>query len=121
MPSTLTYADVHKVLALLRGWGEGTVSLRHDGLEVDVVMAATEPDVGRHLTVRSPAVGVFKPSAAIGAMLAAGEAIGCVEAPGRSTPIAAPAAGKLMQLAVPEFGFVEYDQKLGSLEPTAQD
>ena len=38
--SALTFADVHMVLALLQGWGEGSVSLRYGELEVDVIVNA---------------------------------------------------------------------------------
>jgi hypothetical protein len=38
--SRLTYADVHRVLALLQGWDRGTLSLQYNGLTVDAVMAA---------------------------------------------------------------------------------
>ena len=35
--SRLTYADVHRVLALLQGWDRGTLSLQYSGLTVDAV------------------------------------------------------------------------------------
>lgn len=120
----LTYHDAHMVLALLQGWKEGTVSLRYADLVVEAIVAedlmAQSP--GRqHALVRSPAVGVLTVYATQGKSLSKGDVIGVVDAPGRSTPIVAPADGTLAELMATNRSFVEYDEQIASLEPIASE
>ena len=115
------------VLALLQGWTEGSVSLRYDELAVDAVMAP--PDAaplagGRDrplpVQIRSPAVGVFTPRVAAGKYVKSTEAVGVVEAPGRSTLVFPPRDGKLIDVASPG-AFVEYEQQVAALEPAVRE
>jgi hypothetical protein len=111
--SRLTYADVHRVLALLQGWDRGTLSLQYNGLTVDAVMAATPAPPA----IRSPALGMFRPQAKAGMFLRAGDPIGNIKALGRTTPVLAPLNVRLVRLLVPADAFVEYDQELAVIEP----
>jgi hypothetical protein len=111
--SRLTYADVHRVLALLQGWDRGTLSLQYSGLTVDAVMAATPAPPA----IRSPALGIFRPQAKAGMFLRAGDPIGNIKALGRTTAVRAPLNVRLVRLLVPADAFVEYDQELAVIEP----
>jgi biotin carboxyl carrier protein len=113
--SRLTYADVHMVLALLQGWGEGTVSLRHNGLAVDTVLSAAPATA---LVIRSPAVGIFRPQSSVGMLLRSGEAMALIEAFGRSMAVVSPSDGKLLRMLIPADAFVEYDQEIAVIEST---
>ncbi len=126
--STLTYADVHMILALLRGWDEGAVSLRYNELAVDAVIVSPESspwaartDLASQVQIRSPAVGVFTPRASVGTLFKSTEAIGVVDAPGRSTSVFPPMDGKLVHLAVAGGGFVESDNRVAPPEPIAKE
>jgi biotin carboxyl carrier protein len=122
--SRFTYADVHMVLALLQGWGEGRVSLRHNGLAVDAVIGPLEipaaAPVTSALQIRSPAVGIFRPQSSAGMLLRIGELMALIEAPGRSMPVVSPLDGKLLRMLVPAGAFVEYDQEIAVIEPKAR-
>jgi len=113
--SRLTYADVHGVLAVLQGWDTGTLSLRYNGLTVDAVMAAAPAPAA--MTMRSPALGIFRPQAEAGMFLRTGEPIANIKALGRTTPVRSPLNGTLLRILVPADAFVEYDQELAVLEP----
>jgi hypothetical protein len=113
--SRLTYADVHGVLALLQGWDRGTLSLQYNGLTVDAVMAAVAAPAA--MTIRSPALGIFRPQAEAGKVLSCGEPIANIKALGRTTPVLSPFNGKLLRILVPADTFVEYDQELAVIEP----
>jgi biotin carboxyl carrier protein len=126
--SALTYSDVHMVLALLQGWDEGAVSLRYHDLAVDAVLKSVEPSrspdraaAPSRVQIRSPAVGTFTPRVGEGAVLKSNEAIGVIDAPGRSTPVISPTGGKLVQLTARIDGFVEYDQEIATIEPIASE
>lgn len=117
----LTYHDAHMILALLEGWKEGTVSLKHGHLVVEAVVATetvTEASAPRHVLVRSPAVGILTVHATQGRTLSKGDVIGVIDAPGRSTSIVAPSDGTLSGPIAPNGNFVEYDQEIAALEPT---
>jgi hypothetical protein len=117
--SRLTYADVHMVLALLEGWGDGTVSLRHNGLAVDAVLSAA-PTAPAVLAIRSPSVGIFRPHSSVGMLLRSGKPLALIEAFDRSTAVVSPAEGKLLRLLIPADTFVEYDQEIALVEPADQ-
>jgi biotin carboxyl carrier protein len=113
------------VLALLQGWDEGTVSLRHNGLAVHAVLgpivlsaALAAPAA---LAIRSPAVGIFRPQRSAGILLRSGEPVARIEAPGRTTPVVAPVNGKLLRMAIPANAFVEYDQEIALIEPVGSE
>lgn len=118
----LTYHDAHVVLALLQGWKEGSVSFRHGDLIVDLVLAAgsstTTPN-RQYVPIRSPAVGLLTIATKPGTPLRKGDQIGVIDAPGRSTPIAAPVDGTLVGLNPADGRFVEYDEQIAVLEPAA--
>jgi biotin carboxyl carrier protein len=116
--SRLTYADVHMVLALLQGWGEGTVSLRHDGLAMDAVLSAAPAAV---LAIRSPAVGIFRPQTPVATLLRSGEPLALIEGFGRSMTVVSPSGGKLLRLLIAADAFVEYDQEIALIEPAGPE
>jgi biotin carboxyl carrier protein len=114
----LTYSDVHMVLALLQGWGEGTVSLRYNGLTVDAVISAA-PIAAQ--VIRSPAVGMFRPQTSVGMLLRSGEPMALIEAFGRSIAVNSPSDGKLLRMLIEADTFVEYDQEIALIEPVESE
>jgi biotin carboxyl carrier protein len=116
------------VLALLQGWCEGAVSLRYDDLAVDAVLrsfelsqASNNADTLNRVQIRSPAVGTFALRVDVDRLLRSNEAIGVIDAPGRSTPVISPTYGKLVQLSVRTGSFVEYDQEIATVEPVTRE
>jgi biotin carboxyl carrier protein len=116
------------VIALLQGWGEGAVSLRYKDLAVDAVLKSFElsrnpnnAGAPSREQIRSPAVGTFAPRVGEGTLVKSNEAIGIIDAPGRSTLVISPMDGKLVHLMVRIDGFVEYDQEIATIEPIASD
>ena len=120
----LTYHDAQMILALLEGWNEGTVSLKHGNLIVEAVVAnqiVTKAPAPRHVLVRSPAVGILTVYATQGRPLSKGDIIGVIDAPGRSTSIVSSSDGILVGPIAPNGSFVEYDQQIAALEPTTRE
>ncbi len=116
--SRLTYADVHMVLALLQSWGEGTLSLRYNGLAVDAVLS---PASAAAQVIRSPAVGIFRSQSSAGMLLRSGEPIALIEAFDRSMAVVSPSDGKLLRMLIPADTFVEYDQEIALIEPVRSE
>lgn len=124
----LTYRDVQVILALLDSWRSGHVRLAKGDLAVDATLDAGPasgspfwPPASRFV-VRSPTVGIFQPasSAAEGTPVRDKDVVGSVVAPGRTTPVAAGASGKLTEVLVAAGEFVEYGQALAAISTIAE-
>lgn len=119
----LSYADVQRVLALLEH-APGRRVLYDDGEMQVTAERATSESLQQSLRVpaegqfmRSPAVGIFRPSASLraGAHLQAGDALGDIETLDLSNPVTVSVTCRVDRVLVEANDFVEFGQPLAAL------
>jgi biotin carboxyl carrier protein len=82
---------------------------------------AEEADEPRRSFATSPAVGIFRPVAQVGARLRAGDRIGIVDLLGIPQDVTSPVDGTLLEILVPGGEAVEYGEAIAAVEPGAAD
>jgi acetyl-CoA carboxylase biotin carboxyl carrier protein len=92
-------------------------AIREPVLATPVAAVPDESGETRRSHATSPAVGVFRPSAQVGARLRAGDRIGIVDLLGIPQDVIAPVDGTLLEILVPGGEAVEYGEVIASLEP----
>lgn len=126
-------SEIEQILSWLKGTDLVEVSFRkgEKGFSLATAQEQAAPAYAapssRFVPVCAPAIGIFQwgqpgraRSAEEGADVASGQALGLVETgKGKSTPVTAPASGRLARVMIDSGAPVEYGQPLFFIEPSA--